>query len=295
VRNLGLRLIVWFIGVPGLVAIVLLLPFQNHLVLNLVVVSMSALGAAELASMFERKDAKYKASFVIIPLLGGSIPAAHLLVVTFQLPELVPYMAIVAVIGAILFVQIFRHTADDFRHTLTNVAANVTVVVYPGLFLSFIIRFNEFAHSSGLILVFLCSVFFNDTMAYLAGGAYRLIRVAIAKRNGRDWSPRVVLPVSPKKTVAGFIGGFVMAPIVLVAADRIFPEIIPGGWQAALVVGALVGVATIVGDLIESAIKRSATSKDSGALIPGRGGILDSVDSVLYAAPVFYYLLLYLS
>ena len=57
--------------------------------------------------------------------------------------------------------------------------------------------------------------------------------------------------------------------------------------------GSAVGIATILGDLIESAIKRSATSKDSGQLIPGRGGILDSVDSVLYAAPVFYYLLRY--
>ena len=58
--------------------------------------------------------------------------------------------------------------------------------------------------------------------------------------------------------------------------------------------GCIVSAATIVGDLIESAIKRSTTSKDSGELIPGRGGILDSVDSVLYAAPLFYYLLRYL-
>jgi phosphatidate cytidylyltransferase len=60
-----------------------------------------------------------------------------------------------------------------------------------------------------------------------------------------------------------------------------------------ILIGLIVGVSVIMGDLIESALKRSATSKDSGSLIPGRGGVLDSIDSVLYAAPVFYYLFRY--
>jgi len=294
-RNVGVRVILWFVAIPALVAIVLFLPFLNHLALNLIVVVVSALGAAELATLFERKDAGYRASVVIIPVLGGVVPAMQLLTLTVPLAASVPYLSVVAVSGVILFVQVFRHTADDFHHTLTNIAANLTLVVYPGLFLAFIIRLNEFPHSSGLILIFLCSVFFNDTMAYLAGGAYRLIRTARTQRTGREWKPRFVLPVSPKKTVVGFVAGFLLSPTVLVVSEAIFPDIVPGEWGSALVIGCAVGLATIIGDLIESAIKRSATSKDSGGLIPGRGGVLDSVDSVLYAAPVFYYLLLYLS
>lgn len=293
-RNLGIRVILWFVAVPALLALVLFVPYLNHLALNVLVVVFSALGAAELATLFERKDARYRASSVIIPLLGGAIPAVELLRITIPLSNDASYLAIVAAVGAILLVQVFRHTAGDFKHTLTNIAANITVVLYPGLFLSFIIRFNEFHHSSGLILIFLCTVFFNDTMAYVAGMAYRAVMQRISSR-GREWTPRFVFPVSPKKTVVGFVGGFLLSPTVTVVSEAIWPNILPGGWGAALGIGCGVGFATIVGDLIESAIKRSATSKDSGELIPGRGGVLDSVDSVLYAAPVFYYLLLYLS
>jgi phosphatidate cytidylyltransferase len=290
-RNLGIRVILWFVAVPALVAIVVFLPYLNHLALNIIVVVVSGLGAAELATLFERKVVQYRTSSVIIPLLGAAIPLVVLLVRLGLLGAMAPYITLIALFGLILLVQIFRHTAQDFQHTLTSIAANFTVVVYPGLFLAFIIRMSEFAYPSVVILTFLCSVFFNDTMAYIAGGLYRLVRERLAQRHGREWTPRIVFPVSPKKTLAGFIGGFLLSPVVLIASNAIFPEAFPGGWVTAMLIGAGVGAATIVGDLIESAIKRSATSKDSGQLIPGRGGVLDSVDSVLYAAPVFYYLL----
>ncbi len=292
-RNLGVRLILWFVTIPALVAIVIFLPYRNHLALNIIVIVFSGLGAAELATLFERKDGRYRASSVVMPLLGASVPIAQLLVVLGSAGPVTPFLAIMLVSGLILFVQVFRHQAQDFQHTLTNIAANITVVIYPGLFLSFIIRMSEFPSASVVILTFLCAVFFNDTMAYMAGGIYRLIRERSAARRGKEWSPRYVFPVSPKKTVVGFVAGFLLSPVVLVVSNAIFPDAIPGDWIAALLVGAAVGVTTILGDLIESAIKRSATSKDSGQLIPGRGGVLDSVDSVLYAAPVFYYLLRY--
>ena len=292
-RNLGVRLILWFVAVPALVAIVLLLPFRNHLAFNLIVVVVSGLGAAELALLFERKDGRYRASSVIMPLLGASVPVAQLLVVMRFAGPVAPFLAVLIVCGLILFVQVFRHSAQDFQHTLTNIAANITVVVYPGLFLSYVIRMSEFPYASVVILTFLCAVFFNDTMAYIAGSLYRLIRERAAARRGTEWTPRVVFPVSPKKTIVGFIGGFLLSPAVLVSSNALFPDAVPGNWLGALIIGSAVGAAVILGDLIESAIKRSATSKDSGQMVPGRGGILDSVDSLLYAAPVFYYLLRY--
>jgi len=294
VRNLGTRAILWFVSVPILVAIVLLLPYAHHLAFNLVVIILSGLGASELAALFERKDAHYRASVLIIPLLGAAIPIVQYLTVAFGLSEAAPYMTIVAATGIILFVQVFRHTADDFQHTLTNIAANFTLLIYPGLFLSYIIRLSAFESSSVLILVFLCAIIFNDSMAYIAGSLYRLVQQRRAQRRGHEWTPRYVFPVSPKKTIVGFVCGFLLSPAVLLASNALFPDVIPGPWTTAILIGAAVGAAVIVGDLIESAIKRSATSKNSGELIPGRGGVLDSVDSVLYAAPVFYYLLRYL-
>lgn len=293
-RNLGRRVILWFVGVPTLFAIVILLPYAHHLAFNLIVVVLSGLGAVELATLFERKDAHYRTGVVIIPLLGAAIPIAQLLTTTVGLSESAPYFTIMALSGIILFVQVFRHTADDFHHTLTNIAANFTLLLYPGLFLSFIIRLSEFQSSSVLIVIFLCTVFFNDSMAYVAGSLYRLIQQRRARKHGIVWTPRYVFPVSPKKTIVGFVGGFLLSPAVLLASKALFPEVITGSWTTAILIGSAVGAAIIVGDLIESAIKRSATSKNSGDLFPGRGGVLDSVDSVLYAAPVFYYLVRYI-
>ncbi|MFW6312729.1 MAG: phosphatidate cytidylyltransferase, partial [Spirochaetota bacterium] len=105
---------------------------------------------------------------------------------------------------------------------------------------------------------------------------------------------RFVIPVSPNKTLVGFFGGLATAVATILAARLLFPQQIPGSVGSLVLVGLAVGLATSFGDLVESALKRGATRKDSGSLIPGRGGILDSIDSVLYAAPVFYYLLRYL-
>lgn len=284
----------WWIGVPALGFIVIFLPHAHHLAFNIVVVVLSGLGAVELAKLFRRKDAQYRTSVVIIPLLGAAIPIAQLLTTTVGLSESAPYFTLVTVTGVILFVQLFRHTADDFHHTLTNIATDFAVLLYPGLFLSYVIRIGEFESSTILIGTFLCTVILNDSMAYTAGGLYRMVRQRRSRKHGHDWTPRFVLRVSPKKTIVGFVGGFLLSPTVLVVSKALFPTAIPGRWITAILVGCAVGAAIIVGDLVESAIKRSAASKDSGELIPGRGGVLDSVDSVLYAAPVFYYLLRYL-
>jgi len=292
-QNLIKRTILWLVAVPALVAIILLLPHQNHLALNAIAVAASAIGASELAGLFERRDAGYRASFITIPLLGAAVPLTQVAVVNGLAPQHGVQVVIYAVVGIILLLQIFRREDEGVAFTLTNAAANITLLVYPGLFLSYVVRLSEFPHAGPVILTFLCMVFFNDTMAYVAGMLYRSIRERLARRSGRAWEPKVVLKVSPKKTMVGFAGGLATAPVTLVAAHLLFPSTIPGEMGTLVLIGLAVGLATIMGDLIESALKRSATRKDSGSIIPGRGGVLDSIDSVLYAAPVFYYLFRY--
>ena len=292
-RNIILRVIVWIVGVPLLVAIIWFLPFQNHLVFNVLVVIASALGTRELASLFERKDAGYRASSLIIPVLGMVFPLCELLILNGVVPEHTREVLIYAIPAVILLLQLLRRDTEGFRHTLTNSAANIALLIYPGLLLSYLIRLSGLRSASAVVLTFLCLVFFNDTMAYVSGMAYRVLRDLSARRRGTEWKPRFVFPVSPTKTVVGFARGLLIAPVTLVAASLIFPDTFAGSTVALLLVGLAVGAATIMGDLIESALKRSATSKDSGSLIPGRGGVLDSIDSVLYAAPVFYYLVGY--
>ncbi len=120
----------------------------------------------------------------------------------------------------------------------------------------------------GWIVLLVLAVWSYDTGAYLIG-----------KRFGRR---KFLTHISPSKTWAGLIGG-------IVAATAVSALVLVGLGQApvtALIVGPLISLAAQAGDLAESMLKRAAGAKDSGNLIPGHGGVLDRVDSFLFAAPV---------
>jgi phosphatidate cytidylyltransferase len=118
------------------------------------------------------------------------------------------------------------------------------------------------------ILVLLAGVWSFDTGAYLVGRA-------IGRRPFLPW-------ISPKKTLEGVLGGLAVATLVV----AIVLGISGSSPLEALVLGPLLGIVAQSGDLAESLLKRAAGAKDSGTLLPGHGGILDRVDSILFAAPV---------
>jgi phosphatidate cytidylyltransferase len=103
---------------------------------------------------------------------------------------------------------------------------------------------------------------------------------------GRAFGRRPLAPsISPKKTVEGAVGGMVFGTLAMGAGGHwIFTSPL---WMLALL-GAAISLLGIVGDLFESLLKRSAGMKDSSNLIPGHGGVLDRIDSWLFAAPVYY-------
>jgi len=118
------------------------------------------------------------------------------------------------------------------------------------------------------ILILLAGVWSFDTGAYLVGRA-------IGRRPFLPW-------ISPKKTLEGVLGGLVVATVVVALVLAISGS----SPLEALVLGPLLGAVAQAGDLAESLLKRAAGVKDSGTLLPGHGGILDRVDSILFAAPV---------
>jgi phosphatidate cytidylyltransferase len=118
------------------------------------------------------------------------------------------------------------------------------------------------------IFVLLAGVWAFDTGAYMVGRA-------IGRRPFLPW-------ISPKKTLEGVLGGLVVA----VVAVAIVLALAGQAWWEGLILGLLLGTAAQAGDLAESLLKRAARAKDSGTLLPGHGGILDRVDSILFAAPV---------
>ena len=105
---------------------------------------------------------------------------------------------------------------------------------------------------------------------------------------GKIWGSRPLAPqLSPHKTIEGFLGGLIVAPLIAWVGNIWFlPAVTP---VDCLILGLLFTVLGLLGDLSESTLKRYAGVKDSGSLIPGHGGMLDRVDSLLLNVPTFYY------
>ncbi|MFW6344643.1 MAG: phosphatidate cytidylyltransferase, partial [Sediminispirochaetaceae bacterium] len=91
-------------------------------------------------------------------------------------------------------------------------------------------------------------------------------------------------------TVTGFVGGFTGALLFGSVFVIYNPEMCAASWPARLLFFLFIAAIADAGDLLESALKRGAEKKDSGKVVPGRGGMLDSIDSLLFSAPFFYYI-----
>jgi phosphatidate cytidylyltransferase len=186
-------------------------------------------------------------------------------------PEFVLLMALVAVAAVAL------SRWDGGPLALASTAAMLFPSLYLALPIGALVVIRELRGPQALF-VLMATVMVSDTAQYYVG--------RLAGR--RPLAPAV----SPKKTVEGAIGGFVLGAATMAAA---------GAWwlphttlAPRIVLGLLVVAVGIVGDLFESMLKRSAKMKDSSHLIPGHGGILDRIDALLFAAPIYYVALRYL-
>jgi phosphatidate cytidylyltransferase len=155
-------------------------------------------------------------------------------------------------------------------------SASIFPSLYLGLPIGAMIAIREAHGREGLFLLML-TVFVSDTAQYYSGRA--LGRRALAPR------------ISPKKTIEGAAGGFVFGGVFMMIVGAWWLPAVPAAMRAAL--GVLVVALGIIGDLFESMLKRSAGVKDSSALIPGHGGVLDRIDALLFAAPIYYIVLKY--
>ena len=139
--------------------------------------------------------------------------------------------------------------------------------------------FSSMTQYNGLLLLAIfIFIWVNDTGAYLIGSR---------------WGRTPLAPsISPKKSVEGSIGGLLLVLLsAVILRLLLFPEL---SWLRILLIATVVAVFGTIGDLFESSLKRQAGVKDSGKLIPGHGGILDRIDSLLLAVPAVYLLLAFL-
>jgi phosphatidate cytidylyltransferase len=161
----------------------------------------------------------------------------------------------------------------EIRSAATDAALLFFGLLYIPYLLGYMVLLRGHANGVGWIMLILFIVMSGDSAAYFTG-------CSIGRR-------KLYPTVSPNKSVEGAIGGLCGSLLGAVAAKYIcLPEIaIADALLAALLIGSL----GQVGDLFESLIKRSCGVKDSGTIFPGHGGILDRLDSIIFAAPAAYY------
>lgn len=222
-------------------------------------------------------------------LVGLGVAIALAIVVDAAVPvELTGSAALLVAVGVIL-AAVGAFTRRDPGDGLSSWLGTVFGGVYVGM-LGFVVRLGNAAPDlpagaplagfldgqRAWVLILVLSVWAYDTGAYLIGRTF-------GERFGEATGlTRFLTHISPSKTYAGLFGGLATTTIVLGL----------GLWAAgappwhALIVGPAVGLAAQAGDLAESLLKRAAGAKDSSQLIPGHGGVLDRIDSFLFAGPV---------
>ena len=254
--------------VPLLVAVMLL---GGPWIVGLVVVA-TAIAAIETFRLLAA------AGYGSIPALGTAVAVA--VVIDGAVPDAPPGTTLILVAIGVILAAVGSFAKRDPREGLPTWFGTVFGALYASL-LGFVVRLGQSAPEvpvgaplevigaeRGWILLLVLTVWAYDTGAYLVG-----------RRFGRR---RFLGHISPSKTYAGLVGG-------LVASTAVAALALYGLGQpplAGLILGPLVGAAAQAGDLAESMLKRAAGAKDSGTLIPGHGGVLDRVDSFLFAAPV---------
>ena len=265
------RLLTFFIGVPIVLAIVFC-DYLNHLPLQVVLGIFAVLGANEFYNMMQEKGIKLFTREILL-IATALLPMACYTFILYGLSlDITPWLFIAIVIILMGF-ECF--SAKTFENSLQKIAYSCLTIFYTGFLLTFISRMTLLPDSRYVISLFLIFVFMCDSFAWFFG-------ILFGK------TTRGYVAASPNKSLVGFIGGVTGSIGCGFVFKYFFPDIMVISNLHLAILGLVTSLAAIIGDLIESVFKRSCGVKDSGKLIPGRGGVLDSIDSIVIAAPIFY-------
>ena len=305
--NLTVRVAVAVVGIPALLAAA----YRGGLVFFAVIAVIGVLALREFYAMTEAKGASPQRGIGIAGTLCIFLAFFHEHLQFFILPFFIEKGGISLLTKLQLFITLFFLSlvivlvVELFRNkgsVIANAGATIMGMAYVGIFLGTLLGLRELygmefpfslamAHANSLspladdavrattyawggwtLIAIFASLWMCDTMAYFGG-----------RTMGKH---KLFVRVSPNKTWEGAVWGFTGALItMLVMRQLVLPYV---ALHQAIVIGVIIGVFGQIGDLVESALKRDAGVKDSSALIPGHGGVLDRFDSLIFVAPILY-------
>jgi len=232
------------------------------LILAVFLGALSALCSHEIHKMYDKNGVKIPFFNIIISFgLFYSIASG-------MMDYIVPILFLILILNGARDVILSRIAGYTNR-----LSSALLCVVYPAVCFGMLFKLSEF-HST-LIPILAVLIWITDSFAYFVG-------MTLGKHRG-------IFQCSPKKSVEGFIAGFVFAFIASIGVMYIFPSVYTLGHVVILTIAA--GIFGQFGDLFESITKRDMQVKDSSSLLPGHGGVLDRFDSLMIAAPVVWFLM----
>lgn len=253
------RIIIAAILLPVFYFYIMYLPPVFFLILLL---CFSSVAITEFYSMYHVKGViKYTCLFFGIAILSASYFSRNLLLAT----------VVISVI-TIMIIRLFLK--KEPLSSLQDISSPIIGLLYVPVFLTFQIQIRE--QGPEWIIFLYALVWFSDSMAYYVGAG-------LGKK-------RLYKAVSPNKTIAGAVGSISGGVLFSLIVSSAFIPVLT--LPSAVLIGIILGITSIIGDLVESMFKRDAGIKDSGGIIPGHGGVLDKIDGVLFAGPVLYFFLL---
>jgi phosphatidate cytidylyltransferase len=255
------------------VLLVVFLPPAWHWVFASAVAGVAALAAWEFLGLAEQAGATPPRVAVIVAILA-------LFAGSTLWPDQIVSVLGILMLALLLYCTFFRPVLQ----VLGDASTAILGLVYVGFTLMAFPALHEAANGPSLVTFLLCIVWAGDSAALYVGKAWGRHKLAPSISPGKTW-----------EGAAGSVAGSLAAAGALlgIAAAlenwNIYKLTFPEEWWYWLGLAALVNIAAQAGDLAESALKRSAGVKDSGAILPGHGGVLDRIDALLIAAPVLWY------
>ena len=270
------RILTAAIALPILIASIVLPSYIPETVWLFVAIAAFGLAAGLFEFYSLSKKLELKADASIAYLGAAALFVAFLLDAPATVPDLL-MMVLAAFIIAVLISQTFRFQ-KDFSKMLTGVGVTILGVMYIAFLGGFLVAtrvgFENHPHlSTHLLGYFFLVLMGSDSGAYFAGKAL-----------GKH---KLISKVSPGKTWEGLIGGLIAAAaFAALATFWFFPEL---PYQFSIPLAVVMAGVGVLGDLAESAMKRGSNTKDAASILPGHGGLLDRLDSLLFNAPILYY------
>jgi phosphatidate cytidylyltransferase len=233
-------------------------------IFNVAILIFIVLGLYEFFTMLEKKGISIYKYFGIG--MGAIIPLS--IMFRFELTKKWELLFIVLTLLALIMMQFKRRQNSG---VIVDISTTLFGILYIAWFLSFLIKIRYLPAGLGLLSTVLIITKLGDIGAYLIG--VRFGKTPLIPR------------ISPNKSVEGSIGGLVFS-ILGALTCKIFLNF---SYLHLVFMGILLGCLGQLGDLSESLMKRDCQVKDSGSILPGMGGILDEIDSLLFNAPAFYF------